>query len=268
MNNLKLITTHKDYLLLVDTDSVLQIGDKLIQNLKEGGFAVFTVVPPIGKDEEDMCRIQEQVWIRWDGKDYVQSISNKESKLVAHKPLHDNAPILEGVPLLPEFDQKNELEWFKAGVTYPPVGIDVWIRPEDGKLYLDKTLVGWDKAHRDYEWAMPASQNKRYTEEDMKKAILDFHDNWAKYFKENASKYNKGHEIFGAYFSKYLQSLSPVTLPVDFLPEYEYDGNYDLSKSKGSWFNAIEKHQNSKLKTIKSTFRGKEVEVLQGTYKY
>lgn len=106
MNNLKLITT-ADYLLLVDSDQ-----------------------HPTENNERVWDESTKQILIyryRWNEKDYF--------KILGHRPLHDKAPLLDGVDLLPEHSKS----------------------PED--LAKEATF------------RYLAASQKKYTEEDMENAI-------------------------------------------------------------------------------------------------
>jgi hypothetical protein len=74
-------------------------------------------------------------------------------KIIAHRPL-TNSPILEGVPLLPQFGQENDLAEL-ASRTHP-----------FGNSERNAFIGGYNKAKETY----------KYTEEDLRKALLIKHD--------------------------------------------------------------------------------------------
>jgi hypothetical protein len=80
-------------------------------------------------------------------------------KVIAHRPLTD-APILEGVPLLPEFAREDDVEKIadvlKAGSTYR----------DYEHLVKRGIIIGYNKAKETY----------RFSEDDLRKALLIKHD--------------------------------------------------------------------------------------------
>jgi len=80
-------------------------------------------------------------------------------KVIAHRPLTD-APILEGVPLLPEYAQEDDVEKIadvlKVGSTYR----------DYEHLVKRGIIIGYNKAKETY----------RFSEDDLRKALLIKHD--------------------------------------------------------------------------------------------
>lgn len=124
-------------------------------------------------------------------------------KVIAHLPIGD-APRLDGVPLLPDVEQQEDVEYEK-------------------QIWKDGFKEGYDRfgiLHKGHDleppfkryWKDRAASSKKYTEEDMKEAML------------YAAGISKGRGTFdvGLYedeITKYLQSLHPT--PVTFEPETE-----------------------------------------------
>jgi hypothetical protein len=79
--------------------------------------------------------------------------------IIAHRPLTD-APILEGVPLLPEFSQEDDVEKL-AGDKYPiSVGGSMWMPSSHDMMQANKQegfIQGYNKAKETY----------KYTEDDL-----------------------------------------------------------------------------------------------------
>ncbi len=213
---MKLINTHKDYLLLVDEDVIEQ--NTLAYN-KGSGIAFTGTIPAIG--------------------DY---------KIVAHLPLHDNAPVLEGVLLLPELENEDLKRVEQVILKISPQLADIAYR--DGGINPLSKRVATE---------ILASQNRRYTEEDMEKAYETGvkRGDWL-----NIPAHNQHRVAEPLSWANFIHSLSPVTLPVGFEPEY------DKSPLEEMMPEMVGRLQFSQFKTIKSTFRGKEVEQLIGGYVY
>jgi hypothetical protein len=82
-------------------------------------------------------------------------------KIIAHRPLSD-APILKGVPLLPEFSEEDDVE----NIAYN------WFVTADKKTtifdlgWVNIFTAGYNKAKETY----------KYTEDDLRKALLIKHD--------------------------------------------------------------------------------------------
>jgi hypothetical protein len=233
VNNLKLITT-ADYLLLVEP------------------YAQHTKMP----------------FMKTMASGNIEILDNEEAAryggchIIAHRPLHDNAPVLDSALLLPELKdevpdsaieaifgckadlfQKKEWNWFKK----------VYKAAASQKKWSDEDMVNFT------EWYLRIRM-KRLT------SIQTAEDSRTT---KEAYVMLKNRPI-SEWLKEYAQSLSPK--PVGFEPEtygywecHNYGGAHlgrDCS-CKGGDLREV-----NKLKTTKVTFRGKEVEVLTGKYIY
>ncbi len=170
MNNLKLITTHKDYLLLVDTES----------NIPNRSYFL------LGELTSEV-RIN-QYRGNADGGRYNTHLSNL---IIAHLPLN-NVPVLEGVPLLPELPKQEDVE--KRAIDFANKE-----HPFRSTEFVDGIIEGYK------------ANTKSWSDANMiDMFVAGFHHT------------SSGEKLLDDEAKDYLQSLSPVKLPVGFEPEYEY----------------------------------------------
>jgi hypothetical protein len=117
------------------------------EKIVEGSFIYETNIGEVSKVDKWYCEILEK------GVKVEPSV-----KVIAHRPLSD-APILEGVPLLPEFGKEDDVKRISL-----EMGKEFYI----GGNYDFENGVrkGYNKAKETY----------KYTEEDLRKALLIKHD--------------------------------------------------------------------------------------------
>lgn len=228
--NHKLITTHPDYWLLVDTEAP-------IEAMKT---PTYNEVVPWGEFRCGISLSKERP-MSGDGK---VNLFEGIHAIIAHLPKHDNAPVLEDVPLLPELPKQKEDDIaVKAEEFYNKENPNQhWTIGSNFGHSVARFLKGYK------------ASTKKWDDEDIRKAV------------------KKGILLgLGRYTTQtpkveeYLQSLSPV--PVGFEPEYGYTetDEYipDSQSDEGGYYEMKEV-----IKTTKTTFRGKEVEVIQGRWIY
>ncbi len=197
-----IIQTDK-YLLVVD-DSEIKEGDYYLSKISNGVFR----------------RSKDGHWIEnYDKKMY--------HKVIAHLPLN-NSPILEGVDLLPNIEQEDDVE--KLVEQHQKGGYD-W-QNEKRKSFKE----GYNKAKEKY----------KYTEDDMRKAIL----------LATTSKYDHKLEFHSE--EEIIQTLSQPKYPIAFESEMEWHNSYG---SPTLQYDAQE------LK-IKTTTNSKSQTILVGKYIY
>jgi hypothetical protein len=227
--NLKLITTHKDYILLVDTEAPIEGMKTLVWNEVAGWMS--------GNDFRCTVSLSKE-------NPLLNDINVFEGihAIIAHLPLN-NAPVLEGVPVLPELPKQEE-------------DFDL-----DAELTKLNTPFRYDSANKRYNYTegdikellrKATSQNRRYTEEDMKKSF-------------EAGQLDKSNNWYGGDINQYLQSLSPVTLPVGFEPEYDEEHPYQLPNTVHNDESISINGLGYNFKTIKND---KGQDVLVGRYIY
>jgi hypothetical protein len=284
MNILKLITIHKDYIVLVDT-SRQQIGGcwEYIRELNEVNL--------------------------------VSDDITSENVIVAHLPLN-NTPSLEGVPLLPPFGFKNlqtgniawmsenglydypeEREKHKAGLgdleillSMPDIYEPLYQLPKqkECKLCEGSGYYGGGKSECPIcngTGEVETASQGRWTDEDMWKFGAWLDKNFYSITEREGTKFTEprftyrddedtevSSKDFGQeypfistiqqYWAKNIyQSLSPVTLPVGFEPEYEI---VDKTREWSAFSNPL-----INLKRVFKTIKNeKGQDVLVGRYVY
>lgn len=294
MNNLKLITDHPDYWLLVDTEAEVQKGE-ICHAPDTSLFRGFTGKCGMDKDQQLQA---------------YKDAGFKFYKIIAHLPKNDT-PLLEGVPLLPLVGlhttdgvilEKNEnsfctgenkigvKKWYKKSSLYTLLS-ELPKQEEDAdkelKEFIDfeigrcKEQESKDNTAREYwngrkfqmEWIKSSlikmfskANQKKWSTKQLTEAILFgfnlANDAW------NDRKKN-GYKVPNIYEEgeKFIQSLSPITLPIGFEPEYECNCTVQFGKRRVQCLNSNNGHcKVSLFKTIKSTYQGKEVEILQGKW--
>jgi hypothetical protein len=198
--SLKLITEHKDYLLLVDTEAAPAKRDFFIVMYNDESY-LDILVNPI----EDFRNYADE--------DYIDECY----KIIAHLPLN-NAPVLEGVYLLPELPKQEEDVEELANQYY---------KEEKAKGNLFELNYGWKKAFI----AGYKATTKKWTDEDMiDMFVAGYHCDGKNDLLDNLGK-------------KYLQSLSPTLVPIGFEPELDWKDTLlpyrDLSKRQYKVINNI-----------------------------
>ena len=239
---MKLITTHTDYILLVSkNEKLLNLGDKIIQNLKSGQCAIFTVIAFKDKDEENMCNDKKQVVIAWDGKNYSQTIGNKQLIIIAHLPLN-NALLLEGVDLLPELlKQEDDIEQLAR------------TNPNITKYSKASFIPGFIEGYN-------ANTNK-WSDEDIEAAVV--FGKILERFKDDKHRLSDKEELDG-----FLKSLHTTSLPTEFISEYE--DFCQLLKTTNTLLCSRCQTLSDKCRRCKTTkviYNGVEVNQLVGNYK-
>jgi hypothetical protein len=156
------------------------------EEIKEGDFNV----------PSDFDRTSDISMTSKEDLEVVNDKFNGYKKIIAHRPL-TNAPILEGVPLLPEFKQEDNADKL-AKESYSEEG---WDEP-------------WRKMKRDRQVAFKVGYNKaketyKYTEEDLKNA---FYNGWL-YRGEKQYQYPKA-------LNEFIQSLQQPKRPKYFEISY------------------------------------------------
>jgi hypothetical protein len=242
---LKFITFHKDYFLLVDEEAQWESPDYIIRN------------------NGHILQAYDNIW------EIIGTELQLAKKIVGHLPLN-NAPALEGVPLLDDikYCMKNteaNIEWLRQQGYEQRSGTTRYERPyliviENKKWFwedahnnnlpelskqdvlaeleglMEELPVDWlgtgglgskpDKEAKEWEekWdaVYKSASQRRYTEEDMKKSF------------EAGQNYAEVMGVGEPNFKTFLQSLSPVTLPVGFEPEYDYNKIWDYERKRGS----------------------------------
>lgn len=213
--NLKLINTHKDYLLLVD------------KYIKPEG-KIYTCV-----DRDNNIYTGYTIT----DLEYYNCVP-----IIAHLPLN-NAPVLEGVPLLPELPkQEDDVEF----------DLDAELTKLNTPSRYNGVLKRYDYTESDIKKLFDKVNTKR-SDEDMPAIINQFFID----FKDSGEHWQTWDEIV-AWWDKYKQkqqSLSPVKLPVEFEPEYDnvtyFDTEYqeEMERDKSQW----------KLKIINNILQGRWV---------
>jgi len=108
---------------------------------------------------EDILQVSEITDIIIDTEGQWSEIKTSK-KIIAHRPLTD-APILEGVPLLPKFTQENDVEKLTEKI-YPTKGWNDWDETiHEISLKQIAFKVGYNKAKETY----------KYTEEDLRNML-------------------------------------------------------------------------------------------------
>jgi hypothetical protein len=129
-------------------------------------------------------------------------------KVIAHRPLKD-AHILEGVPLLPQFSQEEEVE-----IPFP--NNEKYIRDGDEMITW---MRGWEKGFKG------AKETYEFTLDDMKEC-------WNKAYMEGMSLDDEIHDTL--FFDKFIQSRrvkSPMYFEMETIPM-----NLDEIREKGKGF--------------------------------
>jgi hypothetical protein len=280
--NLKLITTHKDYLLLVDTEAKIFQDDWITRN-------------------SEVTQANDE----WNGK------THKEwKKIIAHLPKHKDTPLLEGVLLLQTkinriWKYTHDLSGVKVGtILHATTGKDykvTEIKNEDGRLsYWEGNICithQYTSPHNmltktpfvAYEYEIVFVLPKQ--EEDEWKSLTQFvcgrDMNSLNYYKEDllegykAASQKKYNEMQNAlliakeYVIQFksrgtighidedlkiidsaLQLLSPVKLPIGFEPAYWYDF-MSLDEQQARELTHSEKQEYRKYKIINNILQGR-----------
>ena len=166
----------KDEIIYTD-DYALIVSD---EEIKEGDWVV---------DKHDVVYKQET--------DKIFPKFNGAKKIIAHRPLTDT-PVLEGVPLLPEFTQENDVE------------------EVSNTLFRDK-IDNLEEIHSDYilgfqEGHRKAKETYKYTEEDLRNAFLE------------GNKYPQESKLLpdfylGNFYNRFIESLQQPKRPKSILLE-------------------------------------------------
>jgi hypothetical protein len=130
--------------------------------------------------------------MRCEYKEEANDLQDACKKVIAHRPLTD-APILEGVPLLPEFSQEEEVE--EVASTLFRYKID-----NLEEIHSDY-ILGFQEGHR------KAKETHKYTEEDLIKAFKAGH----------SGAFVKEHTV--PHYKEYIRSIQQSKRPKYF--EYE-----------------------------------------------
>ena len=172
----KIINTGQ-YLLIVD-DTEIKEGDWVLYNMK-------------GKQ-----------WVGKMGGKYI--VTDWCKKIIAHLPLN-NSPILEGVDLLPTFE--DDVEKLADEI----VGDSIYYEEDRVNLSdgMDLFMIGYNKAKEKY----------KYTEQDIINAIQYGIDIEAGNIKFDYKKYPDS-------FTQYFDSLQQPKMPVGFLEKGSYNGTW------------------------------------------
>lgn len=171
----------------------------------------------------------------------------EDKMVVAHLPKHKDAPVLEGVLLLPFPCYAECLGEDKSDCIAPACGCDkqefwnkVFELPKQEEdveeLAIDFTNSNLSKVYLllsdDYKTGFKEgiekylkAASKKYSEEDMRMMFA-----WG--IKEGRER-EKG--LDKASFEDYLQSLSPALTPIDFIPEYVYDIDSEEAQQHGGY---------------------------------
>lgn len=317
--NHKLITTHPHYWLLVDSTTDLKIGQ-----------CVYYQHPAHTHREGMVTNILNPAYAAYKPYEVQHTegwgVREGYSVIIAHLPKHDNAPVLEGIPLLPELHTEPirdrtiyYVENTKGGeggnLTWVVEAFATQLQAEmycKGRPHLrwsscplselpkqgeDVERVAYNlirkgaerySLHPSYitEISKPVSEyikanTKKWSDEDMcnfgkfmqtakSNAYTALRDAMEKGTDGTDGSVAETKKLFKAigertmqdWLNIYLQSLSPA--PVGFKPETEVlvDGKWYDGKGQDTEYNPI------RIKTTKTTFRGKEVEVIQGRWIY
>jgi hypothetical protein len=179
---------------LIKTDNYLLIVDD--SNIKDGDW--------MHRNDEQPTFVTSNFW--WD-------FGDRYRKITAHLPLN-NAPILEGVPLLPPLEQNDDVEKI-AKENYDD---SAW--SEEQQLVRKLAFInGYNKAKERY----------RYTEDDVIKAI----------------KMTRGSDTF---IETILQQIKQLKLPIGFEPEIEYQDMMEKWYSEPTILSKLNRPQ--RIKTI------------------
>ena len=122
------------------------------EKIVEGSFIYETNIGEVSKVDKWYCEILEK------GVKVEPSV-----KVIAHRPLSD-APILEGVPLLPKFSKKDDVE--KEAKDYADNSATCNYEEGINVGKYQGFIEGYNKAKETY----------KYTEDDLRKALLIKHD--------------------------------------------------------------------------------------------
>lgn len=236
--SLKLITEHKNYLLLIDFSAQTEIPDygwcfEIHEDYPSDNFRF--------KDEKDPVyawwfRQLNMAYLKEEPKEFTfwKKLDGTCMAVIAHLPLN-NAPILEGVPLLPELPKQEE-DGLKT------VGKEAFealklLNPRGGMKEFVRMAA---------EFGYKKAASKRWTDEDMERCFEVGQCIGLSYLPHSYNE--KLHE--------YLESLSPTLTPIGFEPEYEekWENQYTGVGDGRSYQPVL------KLKVVNN--------ILQGTYKF
>jgi hypothetical protein len=168
-------------------------------------------------------------------------------KVISHLPLNE-APLLEGVPLLPPFENEVEEVW-EQGLGAELEKLPYTKHLDDGQ-YNDGQLAGFEFGAT---WGYNKAKEKyKYTEEDLSKAIDMARNGNRKVIDTKGVEY-----LFILQEDKIIQSLQQSKMPVAF--ECEIFEAKDLKSVDGDWL---------KLGKPKTTTNPQGQTVLVGKYIY
>lgn len=164
--------------------------------------------------------------------------------IIAHLPKKD-ASVIEGIWLLPELPKQEE-DYYKLASEI--LGIAIMELKTKRKLEYEVFL----KTYK-------AASQKKWSDEDVKKAMLEY----AKWLTGGPASMSFAATVETAQ-KRILQTLSPATLPVDFIPELigiqeQLEDMDKIPKVQYTYINNI---------PIRTSTNEKGEVVIQGTYKF
>jgi len=188
-----------DYALIVSDEEMVEGDYALLKN--KDYFEIQKALPSCLKNSFRNAEC-------WNAENRVHNTGHR--KIIAHRPLTD-APILEGVPLLPEFSEDGELNNLVGD--YIKKEVEPIIIKNSSQDYRIGVYGGSDIGFR--KGYTKAKETYRYTEENLRKAFT-------KYAFSSTSNQPYNEEELEESFNKFIQSLQQSKRPKYFACETIY----------------------------------------------
>lgn len=251
----KLIKT-EDYLLLVE--------DIHHPNLNVHNWYVCKDLSAIGKITNITMANYEGISTEGVGLSFLHHQANTVYKILAHLPLN-NAPILEGVDLLPPFKKEVDVEKLACNIYNLSLDEYEYISEE---LSQNRSLIeehykdmGREEIAERYFDVISfiagynAAQAKQFSLEDMKKAI----DLARLGVEQTILNRNTGKCFYNFSTQEIIQSLSTQQLPIDFIPRLY---------PKYTQYDGFEEDDEIPTMSLMTTTNSQGQKVVQGEYKF